>query len=85
MLPPFKARQVHGIRADGKIFSELLGCLACLYSWVGEPRKLQAVCQSACLMSWPLPPSMAPIMARVPLRVSPIIIAPEGSPYLFKY
>ena len=31
---------------------------------------IQAVCLSACLMSWPLLPSMAPIMAPVPLHVS---------------
>ena len=70
MLPPFKARQAHGIHANGKIFMEPLGCLVCLYSWVGKPRMLQAACLSACLMSWPLLPSMAPIMAPVPLCVS---------------
>ena len=69
-LLPAKARQVHGIHADGKIFMELLGCLACLYSWVGEPCMLQAACLSVCLMSWPLLPSMASIMAPVPLCVS---------------
>ena len=77
VLPPFKARQVHGILADGKIFMELLECLAYLYSWVGEPRILQAVCLSACLMSWSLLPSMAPIVAPVPLSVFIIIIAPS--------
>ena len=51
VLPPFKARQVHGIRADEKISTEPFGCLARLYSWVGEPRTLQAVCLSARLMS----------------------------------
>ena len=66
----FKVRQVRGIRVDGKIFTELLGCLACLYSWVGEPHILQAVCLSACLMPWPLFPIVAPIVAPVPLRVS---------------
>ena len=70
MLSPFKARQVHGIRADGKIFKEPLGCRARLYSWVGEPCTLQAACLSACLMSGPLLPSTAPIMVPVPLRVS---------------
>ena len=70
MLPPFKARQVHGIRGDGKIFMETLGCLACLYTHVGKPRMMQAVCLSACLMSWPLFPSVAPIVAPVPLHVS---------------
>ena len=68
VMPPFKAWQVHGISADGKIFMELLGCLACLYSWVGEPCMLQAVCLSA--MSWPLLPSVAPIVTPVPVRVS---------------
>ena len=32
-----------------KIFTEPLGCLACLYSQVGEPRMLQAMCPPACL------------------------------------
>ena len=70
MLPPFEARQVHGTRADGKIFMEPLGRPECLYSRVGEPRMLQAACLSACLMSWPLLPIVAPIVAPVPLRVS---------------
>ena len=70
VLPPFKARQVHGIHADGKIFTEPLGRLTCLCSRVGEPRTLQAACLSACHMSWPLLPSVAPIMAPVPLCVS---------------
>ena len=69
MLLPFMARQVHGIHADG-IFMEPLGCLACLYSQVGERHMLQSVCLSECLMSWPLFPSVAPIMAPVPLCVS---------------
>ena len=47
MLPPFKARQVHGIRADEKIFTEPLGCLTCLYSQVGKPRMLKAMCPSS--------------------------------------
>ena len=50
MFAPFKARQVLGIHADGKVFMEPSGCLACLYSRVGEPRTLQAACLSACLM-----------------------------------
>ena len=58
------------ICADGKIFTELLGCLACLYSWVGKPYTPQAACLSACRVSWPLLPSMAPIMAPIPLHVS---------------
>ena len=70
VLPPFKSRQAHGIHADGKIFTGPLGCLACLYSWLGEPHTLQAACLFACLMSWPLLPSVAPIVAPVPLRVS---------------
>ena len=49
VLQPFKAWQVHGIQTDGKIFTEPLGCLACLYSWVGDPRTLQVVCLPACL------------------------------------
>ena len=69
-MPPFKVRQVHGIHADGQIFSEPLGCLACLYSWVGKPCTLQAECLSACLMSWPLLSSVTPILAPVPLHVS---------------
>ena len=77
VLQPFKARQVHGICADGIIFTEPLGCLTCLYSWVGELHTLQAVCLSACLMSWPLPPSMSPIVAPVPLNVPLIIITPS--------
>ena len=35
VLQLFKAGQVHGILKYGIIFTELLGCLACLYSWVG--------------------------------------------------
>ena len=58
MLPPFKAGQVHGI-------------LEYLYSWVGKPRMLQATCLSAYLSAhWgPLLPSVAPIVAPVPLCV----------------
>ena len=70
VLSPFKARQVHGIRGDGKIFMETLGCLACLYTHVGKPRMMQAVCLSACLMLWLVLPSVAPIVAPVPLHVS---------------
>ena len=36
------------------------------YSWVDEPRTLQAVCLSSRLMLWPLLPSVAP----VPMGVS---------------
>ena len=85
VLPPFGARQVHGIHADGKIFMEPLGCLACLYSRAGEPRTLQAVCLSACFMSWPLLPSVAPIMAPVPLSVSHHHHPQQGVPTCFKY
>ena len=70
VLPLFKARQVRGIRADGKIFMELLGSLACLCSWVGEPCMLQAVCLSTPLMSWLLLPSVAPVVAPVFFCVS---------------
>ena len=42
VLQPFKARQVHGIQADGIIFTELWGCLTCLYSREGNPHTLQA-------------------------------------------
>ena len=70
MLPPFEARQGQGTRADGKIFMEPLGRPECLHSRVGEPRMLQAARLSACLMSWPLLPIVAPIVAPVPLRVS---------------
>ena len=52
-----------------------VGCLACLYSRVDKPRMLQTACLSACLMSWPLLPGVAPIVTPVPLRVS----------HLFKY
>ena len=38
-----------------------VGSLACLYSWVGEPRVLQAVCLSPCLC-------MAHVMALAPQR-----------------
>ena len=37
VLPPFKARQVHGLLAHRQIFMEPVGGLACLYSWVGKP------------------------------------------------
>ena len=50
------------------IFTGPLGCQACLYAWVGEPRTLQAACLSARFMS--LLPSVAPIVAPAPLRVS---------------
>ena len=79
VLQPFEARQVC-IRADGNILREPLGCLACLCSWAGEPCMLQAVCRSACLMSWPLLPSMAPIVAPVPLCVSHHHLPQQGVP-----
>ena len=80
VLPPFKVRQVHGIYADGKIFTEPLGCLACLCSWMGEPRTLQAMCLFARLMSWPLLLSMAPIVAPVLLCVSHYHCPQHGVP-----
>ena len=61
----FKVWQVHGVQEDKRIFMELLGCLACLYSWVGEPRTLQAACPlhvSTCHLS----SSMLTVMALVP-------------------
>ena len=44
-----------------KIFMELLGCLTCLYSRVGEPCMLQAVCPPTCLC-------VAHVVARAPQR-----------------
>ena len=53
VLRMFKGVQVHSIRADGTIFTKLLGCLACLYSWVGKPSRgsqgLAASCVSPCI------------------------------------
>ena len=80
VLPSFKAGQVHGVREDGIIFMEPLGCLACLYSQVGEPGMLQAACLSACHMSWPLLPSVAPIVAPAPLYVSHHHPSQQGVP-----
>ena len=40
MLQSFKAGHIHGVHTDAIIFTEPLGCLACLYSWVGEPHTL---------------------------------------------
>ena len=83
----FKAGQVHGICADGKPFTELLGCLMCLYSWEGEPCTLQAACLSTCLC-------MAHVMAPAPQRdthrgTCPLACFshhhPARSPYLFKF
>ena len=51
---------------DGRKCVELWGCLACLYSRVGEPRMLQAACLPAWHTLWPLLSSVAPD----PLRVS---------------
>ena len=53
-----------------KISTEPLGCQARLYSQVGKPRTLQVPYLSACLMSRPLLPRVAPIVAPVPLCVS---------------
>ena len=49
----FKARQVHRIRADGRVFMEPWGCLTCLYSRVGDPHTLQAVCPRMALQVSP--------------------------------
>ena len=61
MLQPFKAWQVHGLCTDGRIFTESLGCLVCLYSWVGEPCTLQADFPPAC-------PCVTHCMSPVPLH-----------------
>ena len=79
----FKVRQVHGIHADGKIFTELLGCLACLYSWVGEPRMLQAAC--ICMSHvMALAPQRGTHHGTCPLACLSSSSPPAGSPYLFK-
>ena len=80
VLPLSRAGQVHGIYADRKIFMEPLGCLACFYSWAGEPRTLQAACLSVCLMLWPLLPSVASIVAPVPLCISHHHCPQQGVP-----
>ena len=79
--PPFKARQVHGIHADGKIFMESLGCLVCLYSWVGEPCMLQAACLSACFMA--LAPQCGTRCGTCPLVCVSSPLPPAVGPYLF--
>ena len=84
VLWPFKARQVHGIHADGKIFMEPLGCLACLYSRVSESRMLQAACLSACLMSRPLLPC-GTHCGTCPLACLSSSLPHAGIPYLSKY
>ena len=73
MLRPFKAGQAHGIHTDRTIFTEPLGCLACLYSQEGEPHTLQAAWLSVCLC-------VAPIMAPVPLCVSVYLHPHQGVP-----
>lgn len=78
VLWPFKVWQVHGIQADKRIFMELLGCLACLYAWMGEPRMLQAACPlrvSACLY-------MSPVLQHVTCHGP---CPPVGIPYPLKY
>ena len=67
VLPPFKARQVHGICADGKIF--MLGRPTCLYSRVGEPCTLQAACLRMSHVV-ALAPQCGTIVAPVPLPIS---------------
>ena len=79
-LPPFKARQVHGIHADGKVFTEPLGCLACLYSQVGEPHA--ASCVSICMSQVVAP---APHRGTCPHGCLSSSTPPAGSPSLFKY
>ena len=72
VLGPFKAGKIHGIRTDRIIFTEPLGCRACLYSQVGKPHTPQASYLPACLCvahAMALAPSMAPIVTPVPLRV----------------
>ena len=66
---PFKAGQVHGIHATGSLLIELLGCLTCLYSWVVDPRTLQATCPPVChCMSLHVSAShLSPCMLPVPL------------------
>ena len=61
VLRSFKAGQAHGIWADGRIVTELLGYPTCLYPRVGEPHTLQAVCPPACLC---VPHSMSPFPQR---------------------
>ena len=48
VLQRFKEREVHGIRAHGRMFTEPLGCLARLYSGVGKPHTQQAMCPPEC-------------------------------------
>ena len=55
MLRLFKAGQVHRIPAERRKCAEPWGCLTCLYSRVGEPCMLQAVCPPACLCMSPIP------------------------------
>ena len=67
VLWPFKTRQVHKIWADGRISTEPLGGLTCLYSQVGNPCMLQAACplcvtacHTACLCSFAWHPAGTP-------------------------
>ena len=55
---------------NGRKWAEPCECLTCFHSQVGEPYTLQAACLSACFMSRPLLPSVAPIVAPVLLRVT---------------
>ena len=88
VLGPFKAWQVHGIHTDGKISKEPLGCLACLYSWVGEPRTLQAACLSDCFCMahvMVLDPQHGTQHGPSPLARVSSSSPPAGNPYLFEY
>ena len=87
VLQCFKARQVHGIHEDGKIFMEPSGCLACLYSRVSESCKLQAACVSACpcLTHVDLAPHCGCYHGTCPLVYVSRHHPPAGSSYLFKY
>ena len=78
VLPPFKARQVHGIGADGKILTEPLGCLACLYSQVGEPSRLHCKLRVYLHVSCPghCSPAWHPVW-HLSLCMSLIIIPPQ--------
>ena len=60
VLQPVKAWQGHSIRADRRLFTELLGCLTCLYSRVGDHARcklhisLHVLCMAHCMSPAPL-------------------------------
>ena len=66
-----------------KNIPELLGCLACLYSQVGEPSSLQAACLSVCLIHgscspvWLLSPCVSLIIT-TPSRESLPVLSTRG-------